>query len=357
MLIPFHPVLYTEAVAARYGEPSRLSSDRSDLNATPVSVDHLYAPDTPGAFQPADDRARRWITEGTMCRHREPVLVRYVVEHPGAPALTGLVGLVDLTETTILPHEATTASEVAARLADLERAGALLEPIMLIVSPGAGPVLDEGSPLRTVDYDGETHRIQALKPEDVHWPDVGRPQPFVIADGHHRVQAIIQHARDTGDRPLGLVMVVETLSPGLRVEPQHRVLAGEVPQRPVTTERFSVLPFSPTDSVPSGAVGIVTAQDAWLMAPRFKAHISAVVLEEHVAPSLDLTIAGVATRQRDAVAEVSHGAAAAAIMGPITKDTVVAEARRGRLLPHKASCFSPKLAVGLVGALLGVDSA
>lgn len=336
-----------------YGEPSRLSSDRGRSNGTPVSVDQLYAADTPGAFQPADDRVERWIAAGTMIRHRDAVLVRYVIERPNQTPLVGLVGVMNLAETTILPHEPTTPSEVAARMADIERAGALLEPIMVMAAPGFGPMFDDGSLLRVVTYGDETHSIYALKPEDVQWPGESHDRKFVIADGHHRVQAILQHADNSGNAPLGLMIAVDTRTQGMTVEPQHRVLAGLIPKRPATSDHFDVLPFSLADGVPRGAVGIITKFDAWLMSPTFDAGISAAVLTEYVAPLLGLAVSGVATRERDAVAEMAKGAAAAAIMGPITTDVVITEARGGRLLPHKATCFSPKVAVGLVGALLG----
>jgi len=353
MLYPFHPLLFTDEAVAALGEPSRLSSDRGRTNANPASVDRLYAPDMPGAFQPSDHRIHRWLQDGTVRRGAEPVFVRYTVHAASRTLLAGTVGVIDLDETTPLPHEATTPSLVAARRADLERAGAMFEPILLVTRSGTGLSGDSARSLRSVQYEGETHRVVAIDPGGIERSFPPEANSLVIADGHHRVKAIVEHAESSNQRPFALVMIVDSVDSAPVVHPQHRVLAGAVPQRPESDRDIDICPYVFGDPVPRGAVGIVTNSDAWLAVPRFPSLVSAAVLESHVAPTLALSIAGVATREEDAVRELERGAAAAAIMGPMSIDQIVDEAEAGRILPHKATCFSPKLAVGLVGVLRG----
>ncbi|GMR01754.1 MAG: DUF1015 family protein [Acidimicrobiia bacterium] len=353
MLYPFHPLLYSDEAVAAFGEPSRLSSDRDRTNGNPVSVDRLYAPDMPGAFQPSDHRIHRWLQDGTVRRGTEPVFVRYTVHASNQELLAGIVGVLDLDETTPLPHEATTPSLVAARRADLERAGAMFEPVLLVTRAGTGLSSDSTASLRSVQYEAETHSVVAIDPSGLERPFPPEASSLVIADGHHRVKAIVEHARSTNQRPLALVMIVDSVDAGPLVHPQHRVLAGTVPQRPESNSDIDIRPYVVRDPVPQGAVGIVTDSDAWLAVPRFPSLVSAAVLERHVAPALGLSIGGVATHEEDALRELERGAAAAAIMGPMSIDQIVDEAERGRILPHKATYFSPKLAVGLVGTLRG----
>jgi uncharacterized protein (DUF1015 family) len=74
-----------------------------------------------------------------------------------------------------------------------------------------------------------------------------------------------------------------------------------------------------------------------------------VTLTDHLIEPLDLWVQGFATREADAYAELDSGACAVAIMGDLLMADIVATASAGIVLPEKTTCFSPKVAVGLVG--------
>lgn len=84
--------------------------------------------------------------------------VRYEITRPGLRTLSGIVGLVALDATELLPHEATTTPLIDARRSDVERAGALLEPILLLT--------ERGERLRAVSYrDANGIRSKLLRGE------------------------------------------------------------------------------------------------------------------------------------------------------------------------------------------------
>ena len=282
--------------------------------------------------------------------------VEYQIERPGFPPLMGIVGILDLNGPSLAEHEAVMASAVAARSADIERAGAFLEPVVVASRNGVRlPTADGVMEMRSVMYGDECHRVSAISHRYDHGMD---PEtPFVVIDGHHRIAAARQHAQLNAISPSILALVVDVNSPGLFVVPQHRVLGGHRVDLDVVPDHVRVAPYEPGETVSPGSVAIVgPGVSAVLSIPRTppddpRSRISSVTLTDHLVEPLDLWIQGFATRETDAYAELDSGACAVAIMGDLSMADVVATATAGIVLPEKTTCFSPKVAVGLVGVI------
>ncbi|GMQ94462.1 MAG: hypothetical protein BMS9Abin12_1954 [Acidimicrobiia bacterium] len=357
MLHPFDPLVYTPDAVRRYGEPTRLSSERALDDGNPISVRVLQAAETPGSYRRGEHRCRTLIDRGVM-EKRERGFVSYTIERAGRPNLTGLVGILDLEGAIIYPHEGVMPSAVAERWADIERAGAFLEPVVVASDLSDVTLPSSRSVLREVSYGDENHVVALLSPDVVDVADVIGENGFVVLDGHHRIAATRQHAEHAGTAPLVLAMVVDHRSPGLFVEPQHRVLAGKIASVDSLRGIAEVASYRRGEPVVSGSVAIVgrdvsvvltIAADGWAESEQ---RISSLTLERELLGRLEMWVEGYATCEVDGYAELDAGAGAVAIMGELAIADIVDTARRGVVLPEKTTCFTPKVAVGLVGALL-----
>lgn len=356
MLLPFAPLVYASDAVHRYGEPTRLSSDRSPHDGNPISVRLLHAAESPGSYRRGELRTRTFIQRGIM-EELDPTIIEYRIDRPQRPALVGTVGLVDLDQATLYPHEGVMPSAVAARRADIERAGAHLEPIILASTTPMATDDVGGDVVRTVRYGEEVHQIADLSTATRRIS----PGRYVILDGHHRVAATRQHWEITGQRPWILAMVIDMTAPGLFVEPQHRVLGGPRLAVDRLADVADLTMYERGQHVPPGSVAIVSRETSVLVSPRGTGRsgalgrISSVTLEEDLLPVLDLWVEGYATRESDAYGELDAGAQAVAIMGDLTIGDVVKTAIDGIVLPEKTTCFNPKVAVGLVGVGLPIS--
>jgi uncharacterized protein (DUF1015 family) len=280
--------------------------------------------------------------------------VDYRIERPGVESLRGIVGILELDKASLHMHEAVMPSAVAARSADIERAGAFLEPVVVAARGGARlPDADQLAEMRSALYGDEVHTVAAASPDHDHGLSAGTD--FVVIDGHHRIDAARQHARHNGMDPSILAFVVDVASSGLFVVPQHRVLGGRVVDLDAIPDHVSAAPYRRGDTVPPGSVALVGEAVSvllWVSKPRqedLQSSISSVTLADHLIEPLSLWVQGFATREADAYAELDSGACAVAIMGDLAMHDIVATASAGIVLPEKTTCFNPKVAVGLVG--------
>jgi hypothetical protein len=353
MFHPFRPLVYTTAAIARFGEPTRLSSDRSPGVRNPISVNALHAGYEEGTYLRGEHRCRALLDRSVMVEDRMSY-VDYRIDRPGIDPLRGIVGILELDKSSLHMHEAVMPSAVAARSADIERAGAFLEPVVIAARGGALLADTDGlAEMRSVMYGDEVHTVAAASPGHDH--GLNAETEFVVIDGHHRIAAASQHARLSGMDPLILAFVVDVASPGLFVVPQHRVLGGLVVDLDAIPDHVSATPYQRGDMVPPGSVAIVGQGVSVLLTvsnPRpgdLQARISSVMLADHLIEPLSLWVQGFATREVDAYAELDGGACAVAIMGDLAMSDIVATASAGIVLPEKTTCFNPKVAVGLVG--------
>lgn len=355
MFHPLQPLVYTAEAIAEFGEPTRLSSDRAPGAPNPISVNALHAGYEEGSYLRGEHRARAMLDRTVMVEN--PLsFVDYQIERPGLPSLMGIVGILDLDTSKLHMHEAVMASAVAARSADIERAGAFLEPVVVASRRGARlPRAENLAEMRSVRYGDEIHTVAAIPPEHDH--GLNEETEFVVIDGHHRIAAARQHASLNAIDPSILAFVVDVESPGLFVVPQHRVLGGRVPDLDALPDHLAVAPYERGETVSPGSVAIVGGGVSAVMSvPGTRdddplSRISSVTLTDRLVEPLDLWIQGFATREVDAYAELESGARAVAIMGDLQMADIVATASAGIVLPEKTTCFSPKVAVGLVGVI------
>jgi hypothetical protein len=353
MFHPFRPLVYTAEAITEFGEPTRLASDRTPGVHNPISVNALHAGYEEGSYLRGEHRCRAMLDRTVMME--DPLgYVDYRIERPETAVLKGIVGILDLDGISLHAHEGVMASAVAARSADIERAGAFLEPVVVATrhgtwTPGAGDTTE----MRSVMYGDEVHTVAALSPGHDHGFD--RDTEFVVIDGHHRIAAARQHAQLNEISPSILAFVVDVESPGLFVVPQHRVLGGHDVDLARLPDSIVVSAYEKGEGVTPGSVAIVGTGVSGLVSLPGTAseeplnRISSVTLAGHLLEPLDLWVQGFATKELDAYAEVANGACAVAIMGDLAMADIVATASGGVVLPEKTTCFSPKVAVGLVG--------
>lgn len=357
MLHPFKPLVYATEAVQRYGEPTRLSSDRSPGDGNPISVRVLHAVDTPGSYRRGEDRCRTLLDRGVMYEGQR-AFISYTIDRPGRPELTGLVGVLDLDAAGVYAHEGVMPSSVTTRRADIERAGAYLEPVVVASALGNVKWPSTAPVLRRVRYGEEVHTIRSVSLTDGDAADRIGDGGFVVLDGHHRIAATRQLTELAATNPSILAMVVDDRSPGLFVDPQHRVLAGQAIHLGELPAAADVRPYRRGEPVAPGAVAIVSSDTSVLIALRrhgisdVELRISSLTLERELLGVLGMWVEGYATRQADAYAELDAGARAVAIMGDLDIADIVETARRGVVLPEKTTCFNPKVAVGLIGAML-----
>jgi hypothetical protein len=353
MFHPFQPLVYTAAAIAEFGEPTRLSSDRAPGVRNPISVNALHAGYEEGSYLRGEHRCRAMLDRSVMAEGPS-AYVRYRIDRPGTEPLSGTVGILDLDGPPLHMHEAVMASAVAARSADIERAGAFLEPVVVAIPNGVHHPRDiDTSEMRSVSYGVERHTVSAIPAGFDH--GLGETSEFIVIDGHHRIAAARQHAQLNGMEPSILALVVDVASPGLFVVPQHRVLGGRAVDLGMVRDDVVVERYERGAPVPPGSVALVGRGVSALLTVAGDAtadpisRISSVTLTDRLLEPLDVWIQGFATREADAYAELESGACAVAIMGDLAMSDIVETASAGIVLPEKTTCFSPKVAVGLVG--------
>ncbi|MCL1595129.1 MAG: DUF1015 family protein [Actinomycetia bacterium] len=357
MLYPFQPLVFSEEAIGRFGEPTRLSSDRSPGDGNPVSVRVLHEAETPGSYRRGENRTRSFLDREIMILLDTSYAI-YSITRPNRPDMHGIVGVLDLEHATVYPHEDVIPSAVATRRADIERAGGFLEPVIVttdlshLVSMAAGDVYQ-----RRVRYDDEVHALSIITSDPTSLPQEATTDGLVVLDGHHRIAAARQHADLTSTSPWVLAMVVDARSPGLFVEPQHRVLSGPPVDLMAMPGATNIAVFRRGDVVPPGSVAIISDTVSVVIrstrepSPE-EGRISALTLDREILEPLQQRVEGYATRESDAFEQLDSGANAVAIMGDLLISDVMTTARRGVILPEKTTCFNPKVAVGLVGSLL-----
>jgi uncharacterized protein (DUF1015 family) len=344
---PFRAVRYTgtagplaDLVAPPYDVVGE--NERADLYArSPYNVLHLTLPAS------ADDAGRlyrEWLAAGVLEQNDEPStwvsVERYVgpdgvprerrgalVSIPAEPYGSGMV----------LPHERTHARIRDDRL-DLLRATRVQPEPIFVLTDGAWAV---AAPPRAPDVEvGGTSLWRIDAPVDL-------PGQLLIADGHHRYEAAVDLARESGEPIRIMALVVSKDDPGVRAFPTHRVFAGR-PDLAILrggesvadlAEALNVLAAEPSDrpaavAYRSGGVEIVRGEDGY----------DTELVDRHgldgiaYTPRIDEAVAAVDGRTADV----------AFLLREPRVDDVFAVARGGGRMPQKSTYFFPKPLSGIV---------
>lgn len=361
---------------------------------------------------------RQWKEDGVIVRDGRPGI--YVYEQALDTALhekahdntirRGIVCLTRLNDGELIPHELSRGGSTETLRAQLEATSCQLSLVMAVVPDRAG-VLSEylesqpGGPwIQVVDGHGVRNRVWLDEDPANHLrlAEALRDEPAVIADGHHRVTAALQHqARMAATGPTRrespwdylMTLIVPASDPGLTCRPSHRICEALGPAGRAFLDRLG-------DSFEITALGTRAAASEWLGVdgpPRFvlvqKDSIKGLVLRDGADAQLsdlppmlrdvDAAVLGALVLDPLAAAELgdawetangdtggapsgsafSHNRASAAdvaeraftgaidaafLLRPTPPSQVVAVAEAGGLMPPKSTNFQPKPIKGLL---------
>jgi uncharacterized protein (DUF1015 family) len=326
------------------------------LAASPHNVIRLTRPESATA---AGELYRAWQDEGVLVREDQPavwLLEETFADPEGEPrtrrSLVARLRVTPYGEGDVYPHERTFVRHKRARADLLREVGAKLSPILLMHG-GPGPGRPGGEPALDVEFDGVRNRLWRVTDPDAIAAaiDAVRP-PFVIADGHHRYENVLEfhEAEGTEESAYLLAALVARDDPGLLIRPTHRLAAEPLPH----------LPFATTELGDGAAEALARLADAPRGRPAFarlRAEDSVLVEAEPLggaAGALDtavLDLQGVryTADAGDAERAVRAGEADAAfLVRAPTVAEVEAVALAGETMPQKSTYFAPKLTSGLL---------
>jgi uncharacterized protein (DUF1015 family) len=346
------------------------------------------------------DRYRRagqvldaWLAAGAWARETEPAIYPYQQTYStGGQSITrssfiALGEVTDYKDGVVRPHERTHSGPKQDRRRLLEATGADIGLLFMLVSDPAGALLESvtpaGPPLAEArDLRGELHRLWRITdPGTIARVEaLMAPKPVIIADGHHRYETAVEHARRRPDTGWKLMAFCTAEAPGLTILPNHRLVhgvAGLSLEALAAAARpwFDVEPlgdplvFRPTNH----AIAVVTGAAVRVFRLRADAlariawpagtssawrQLAVSILHEGILkPLLDITDDKLDARthvdytadQTEAVSLARAGRYQAAfLIAPTTPAELATVVEGGELLPQKSTHFYPKMLDGLV---------
>jgi uncharacterized protein (DUF1015 family) len=372
-------------------------------SADPRNVVRLILPrddaSGPGTrYQNAAHTLAEWLASGVLAPDPEPGLYAYEMAD-STTVVRGLIGslaLLDPDAGVVLPHEATMPGPVRHRLELIEATRANLEPIFLVTegAPGSAAAavraVTSEPPLAELRApDGSAHRLWTITDTDTLAGIAADllPRRALIADGHHRYEAYLQHQaahrRDgepAGPWDRGLAFVVDASAFGARVQAFHRVVFNLDWETALEHARtaFRVTELAAGldiglralgDEGAAGTVFVVTDGQNWAMLSAPVPHLLAASLPPDGSQawrSLDVvalhhllldTLWKVEVTEQTvryiadpaaAVELADKRAGIAVLLNPTPFDTVLEVAAAGERMPQKSTLFAPKPRTGLV---------
>jgi len=347
---PFRAVHYASASAALVAPPYDVVSaeERERLLAKdPHNVAHLtMAPDAAEAGR----LYREWLDTGVLVRDDRPaiwVLEQDVNGMDGAPQRRrGIVASLraePYERRVVVPHERTHAEPIDSRLRLLRAVRSQLEPLLFLYEGEAPVQAADGPP----DLEAAGTRLWRVEQAPV-LPTFFADRQVLIADGHHRYETALVYAAKHGLPGDARVMavLVSTGDPGLEILAAHRLFADR--------------PDLDPEGEPCASLGDALAR----LAAEPWSHAAAVAYRRGVATllrgrpgELDVELVGgfgldgisYTIDLQETVARVDRGDADCALLVRPTRIADVFErARRGEVMPPKATHFYPKLTSGLL---------
>lgn len=375
------------------------ADERERLAASaPYQSVHLELP-AGGDAEMAGNLLRAWIAEGVLVGGDHGVAVvqqRFTGPDGVRRTRVGVACEVELTafgEGGVLPHERTFDAPRRARAELMRATGANVSPVFLLYHDPELSLADllvsvtddEPDVVRTADDGSQVAAWYVTDPALCSQFEAAvAPHPLLIADGHHRYTAALEHqaASDSRLADSVLAIVANSADPGIQVFPTHRIVGGVDPR---LLDEFVVgsgaLGEQAFDDVPAalaaldalGVPGIVVvggvgrgprllsvpeASDLELAAPGTSeayrrldvVALHALILDGgavlatqasggvHYTRSLDEALERVGESPGDTLAFLTRGAAV---------EDVHALAAAGELLPQKSTYFFPKLPTGV----------
>ena len=366
------------------------AKQRARLSArSPFNAIHVELPEPNGRLDRYEHAAQlfgEWEQRGAL--RRDDVAAIYIYrmtffdENDRARSTTGVIGALGIDASgagTVLPHERTMPKPKGDRL-DLLRATKInVSPIWGLSLAGGLAELLEGATSsqpalqRATDDEGTTHELWMVTEQRIVTAvcELIGMTPVVVADGHHRYETsgyyrseVREHNGDRpGDHDLVMALIVELSPDELFVQAIHRLISG-LPQGFDLVSALAdlfVVSAGPDDIsdlskslVPSGALGLVTGSQNYLLVPTDKLNTSAEA--DLDSSRLDFALAELPEHeliyQHDAhaCAELvrENSAQFAVLLRPATVTQIAETAHSGKRMPPKTTFFNPKPRTGMV---------
>jgi uncharacterized protein (DUF1015 family) len=318
-------------------------AERAELyTRSPYNVAHVTLPES---AEGAARLYREWLASGILEEDDQPgawMAVERYVGPDGVPrerhGLITSIAAEPYESGTVLPHERTHARVRDERLALLRSTRVQPEPILLLTD--ASIALETSSLPPEVEVAGtRLWRVEA--PERI-------PGQLLIADGHHRYEAAVELARETGEETRIMVLVVAKDDTGLHVFPTHRVFANRPDLEALREgEAYGELDdaLRTLDAEPYGRPAVIAYRRDHVEVIRGpEGELDTELVDRHGLGGIRYT-----PRLDDAVEAVDDGAANVAfLLREPRVDDVFAVAQRGERMPQKSTYFFPKPLSGLV---------
>ncbi|MGC8644713.1 MAG: DUF1015 family protein [Thermoplasmata archaeon] len=291
---------------------------------------------------------------------------------------TGLICSLELdSENDLIPHEGTMREYVIKRRDFLAATGAQVEPVF-IVAPGnveefISTLVEKEEPLLSfVDSAGVVNTLYPVKQGTAisRISEALRDVRGIIADGHHRVKALIEVNRYRERMGLGRIPLLSYITsldaPGLRISGIHRIIRGG------GKELLGMInsEFSTVEIQEDGRDGRMILYDGSFremeplpetrdlvrslgLYPDTPPDYSHLILsgESHNIVSME-NLVEYTPFETEAIREVNRGGATAAILMPRwSKDKFLSVVSSGRILPPKSTFFHPKIFSGIALSL------
>ena len=331
-----------------------------------------------------------WRRSGAVIQDETPSFYLHEHRFGDGQVRRAIFGAVELTpwgEAGVMAHERTMPGPKATRTALRSVVGADISPLMAFVPDANGtlaklitdatdqPVLDEGT-----DTTGDSHTLRRIDDPDTiaQITAAFANDRIYMADGHHRYESALASIDDRPGSRSVLMGIVCASDPALVVGATHRVVHTDAPASLLAQlgRNFSISEASASElpaSLPDGssALGLVTANGAWLLQPTAAAQrampddvpdawrnlapdvLQHVVLEPLLGIDADVLAGGQAVTYTHHFNELleavqtGHASAAFVLPAPTLQD-VVDTADAGSFMPQKSTYFVPKLPTGLV---------
>lgn len=348
------------------------------------------------------DLFQTWQDEGILIQDAEPALyvLRQDFTWDGAPYtrmhLVCACRLYEFSDKVILPHEQILQGPKDDRQRLIETTRANYEPLFGLTmgdSSDFRALLEQhaaGKPLEDVTLEnGERNRVWRVADESAiaALEQAVAEKTVVIADGHHRYNASLGVKREMdakhGEGPWDYAMMTLAAmdDPRLLVLPTHRMVAGlenfdEAETLAKLKDFFNVEGKPSADAVlqameaaPGVAIGMLTANGAWVLLPRDPNNVADMIQSEHSREwkSLDVSVlhgvvmdrvlgigAGESphityTRDpKEAIESVASEAQLAFLLKETPAEAVRVISLLGETMPQKSTYFYPKLLTGLL---------
>lgn len=354
-----------------------------------------------GRYARAAERLAQWRADGTIRTDAGPAVYVYELVD-GDITVRGLVAAVRLSEAgegVVLPHEDVMAPPVQDRLALLAATRANLEPVLLVhdgdaaTSETVQACIDAAmaSPplMRATTSDGRSHRLWPVREHasmDTVRAAFGRRRAL-IADGHHRWAAGLEHARrerarsgeEEGPWAWTLALLVDSHRSPLALRAIHRVVSGLSVRTAVQLlgKELSAVPVAPGEAISAAVAGrwptlpvrgdsppshpvfaLVDADEAVVVMAATRPDVTSTLLHEDVLPhrwSVGENRVTYHHEVRDAVRAASAAQGTAVLLTPVGVEQVLSTAARGGRMPRKTTSFGPKPRSGLVMRAFDLD--